>query len=95
MFDHITPEQRQNAERYYTDLEYRAEVDAKFSGQQNFDDQRDLCTDDGRTPEASRQVVQYQEGFRFNIVTFLLALVGVAGVVFLLFPWIVMFLFSF
>ena len=95
MFDHVTPEQRQNVERYYADLEYRAEVDAKFASQQNFDDQRDLCVDDGKISEAPRQVVQYQEGFRFNIVTFLLALVGVAGVVFLLFPWIVMFLFSF
>ena len=95
MFDSVTPEQRQNAERYYTDLEYRAEVDAKFAAQHNFDDQRDLCTDDGSVPEAPRQVIQYHKKRPHSLGAFLMAVILVGAVVFLLFPWIIMFLFSF
>lgn len=86
MFDHVTPEQRQNIERYNNDLQYRAEIDAKFATQRNFDDQRWQNTDDGLTPEAPRQTIQYHEGFHFDIVTFLLAVLVVVVVVFLSCP---------
>ncbi len=95
MFDNFTHDSRQNAERYYTNLEYRAEIDAKFASQQNFDDQRDLCTDDGMTPEAPRQVIQYHEKRPHSLGAFLIALMLVVGATILLFPFIIMFLFSF
>lgn len=95
MLDSVIPEQRQNAERYYNDPQYRAEMDAKFAAQNNFDDQRDLCTDDGMTPEAPRQVIQYHEKRPHSLGAFLMAVILVSAVVFLLFPWIIMLLFSF
>ena len=41
------------------------------------------------------KTVKYYEGFHFNFVTFILALILVGATVFLLFPWIIFFLFSF
>ena len=86
MFDNITPEQRQNVERYNNDLQYRAQVDAKFAAQHNFDDRRDLCTDDGLTPEQPRLRIQYHEKRPHSLGAFLLAFVIVIVVVFLSCP---------
>ena len=95
MFDHVTPEQRQNVERYYNDLEYRAEVEAKFASQQNFDDQRHLADMGDGSTEQPRLRIGYYEKRPHSLGTFLMAAILVGAMVFLLFPWIIMFLFSF
>jgi hypothetical protein len=78
-----------NAGEYYRPFDYEP------SKQISFDDQRDLCTDDGSVPEAPRQVIQYGEKRPHSLVSFLVALVIVGAATFLLFPFIIMFLFSF
>jgi len=86
MFDNITPEQHQNAERYNNDLQYRAQVDAKFAAQQKYDDQRHLADMGDGSTEQPRQRIQYHEKRPHSLKTFLLAFVIVFVVVFLSCP---------
>lgn len=75
MFDNITPEQHQNAERYSNDLQFRAQVDAKFAAQQKYDDKRHLADMGDGTQEQPRQRIQYNEKRPHSLGAFLLAFV--------------------
>lgn len=69
-------------------LDYNNYLDGRSTSS---DDMRDLNTDDGKTLEKPRQVIQYHKGFHFDYITFILALVVVLVATFLLFPWLVSF----